>query len=204
MRLSAREWDIERFGPGARRWLVGLSAVLFLVVLMVVVPGLWRWLDSAPFLGAAATAVPLDDGPGWGRLYTAAYVSSLAPGLVAVGAHLSWAVRRRPGGRVPTPLLVAVGALAVCQCAFVAAGWGEPATGDALGESLERAGVGVWGRDVVERGWYVGFAALAAWLAAAVFASTRRTRSHTWFAVLLVPATVLPWLLLSGPHLFRP
>lgn len=192
---------MARFGPGARRWLAGLSVALFLVVLLVGVPGLWRWLDRAPLLGAVSTAVPSEGDTAWGRLYTAAYVSSLTPALAAVGAYLLWTVRCGPGKRMPTLLLVAIGVLVVVQCAFVTAGWGEPATGNALGESLDPAGISLWGHDVIERGWYVGYAALAAGLGSAVFASTRAARPHAWFAALLIPAAVLPWLLLSGQHL---
>ncbi|MDX3098309.1 hypothetical protein PV703_08565 [Streptomyces sp. ME01-24h] len=201
MRSSAQEWDLERFGPGARRWLTGLFVALFAATLWVVAPGLWHWLDNATLLGAASVAVPMEGDTRWGRLYTAAYVSSLAPALVGVGGYLSWATLRRPGNRMPTLLVVALGVLVVGQCAFVAAGWGEPASGYALGESLDRAGISLWGHDVIERGWYVGYAALAAGLAAAVFASTRTAHRRTWFAALLIPAGVLPWMLLSGPHL---
>ncbi|WP_431676614.1 hypothetical protein [Kitasatospora sp. KL5] len=181
-----------------------MSVALFVVVLLVVVPGLWRWLDSAPLLGAASAAVPLEGGTRWGRLYSAAYFLSLAPALAAVGGYVSWAAFRKSGNRMPTLLLVAVGALVVSQCGFVTAGWGEPATGNALAESLDRAGISLWGHDVIERGWYVGYAALAAGFGAAVFASTRAAHRRTWFAVLLIPAVVLPWLLLSGPHLSWP
>jgi hypothetical protein len=97
--------------------------------------------------------------------------------------------------------VVALGVLVVGQCAFVVAGWGEPASGYALGESLDRSGISLWGHHVIERGWYVGYAALAAGLAAAVFASTRTAHRRTWFAALLILAGVLPWMLLSGPHL---
>nr|AHE38936.1 hypothetical protein pFRL3_159c [Streptomyces sp. FR1]AHE39420.1 hypothetical protein pFRL4_187c [Streptomyces sp. F2] len=192
---------MARFSPGARRWLAGLSVALFLVVLLVAVPELWRWLDRAPLLGAVSTAVPAEGDTSFGRLYTAAYVSSLAPALAAVGAYLLWTVRCGPATRIPTLLLVSIGVLGVVQLAFVTAGWGEPTTGNALGESLDRAGISLWGHDVIERGWYIGYAALAAGFGSAVVASTRAARPHAWFAVLLIPATVLPWLLLSGGHL---
>jgi hypothetical protein len=178
-----------------------LFVARFVVVVLVVVPALWRWLDSAPLLGAASAAVPMEGGTRWGRPYTAAYFVSLAPALAAVGGYLSWAAFRRPSIRMPTLLLVAVGALVVGQCGFVTAGWGEPTTEDALDESLDRAGISLWGHDVIERGWYVGYAALGAGFGAAVFASTRAAHQHAWFAVLLIPAALLPWLLLSGPHL---
>lgn len=181
-----------------------MSVVLFFVVLLVGVPVLWRWLDRAPLLGAVSTAVPAEGHTAWGRLYTVTYVSSLAPALAAVGAYLLWTVRCGPGKRMPTLLLVSIGVLAVVQCAFVTAGWGEPTTGKALGERLDRAGISLWAHDVIERGWYVGYAALAAGFGSAVFASTRAARPHAWFAVLLIPATVLPWLLLSGGHLSLP
>ncbi|MFF0203829.1 hypothetical protein [Streptomyces sp. NPDC005017] len=201
MRSTALDWDPERFGPRARRWLVCSGVALFVLVLVVVAPALWRWMDGAPLLGATSSARPSEGDTAFGRLYTAAYLLSLAPALAAVGGYLAWTALRGHGDRVPTPLLVAVGALAVAQCGFVTAGWGEPASGDALGESLDRAGISLWGRDVIERGWYAGYAALAAGLAAAVFASTRSAHRDAWFAALLIPAAVLPWLLLSGPHL---
>ncbi|MGX1882202.1 hypothetical protein [Streptomyces sp. NPDC055287] len=58
------------------------------------------------------------------------------------------------------------------------------------------------GRDAMERGWYVGFAALVVGAAVLSFSISRQPRHQMWWVLGLMPFAVgVPWLLLAGPYL---
>ncbi|MFC4555020.1 hypothetical protein [Georgenia faecalis] len=201
-RLLDRAVAFDRFSPAGRRSLLAGGVALFAVAFLGLAPALWHLLDTTVLLGAPAVHPPRagEEAGAFPGVYTAAYLVSVAPavGLVAlVFGRLS----RRPGARLPTPVLLAALALAVVQLAFVAAAWGDQFTGRALAESLVSSEVSLWGREPIERGWYVGYAGLCAIAAATAFAAGRTPRWRRLALLGALPAAVvLPWFLLSGAY----
>ncbi|AWB91794.1 hypothetical protein [Aeromicrobium chenweiae] len=200
-----RAIDLERFDPRARRTLAGTMAVGFLAMAFVGWPVVWHVLDTAAVLGDAAGSgalVTQDADRAYTRLYTAAYVVSILPLLVAVSAYLLWRRRHAASDRLPTRLLVVLGSLAVLQLASVAVAWGDQFTGRAIQERLTDVGVSIWGRDVIERGWYAGCATLVATAAlgsAVIGLGPRRG----WWVFAAAFAAVVPavWFVLGRPYL---
>ncbi|MFC9850242.1 hypothetical protein [Streptomyces prasinus] len=204
MTVPDRVLDVGRFRTGAKWLTVGALVLLWVGARYVAVPEVWSLLDRAELLGAAASsgAPPAAEGDGaYTKLYTAAYGVSVAPAAAGVLLYLLWRVRHTVEERFPTPLLLVLGALATCQVASVAAGWGDPYTGSALEEQLEGAGVGLWVRGAVERGWYAGYVALVLGAAALAFAFTRPPRHQPrWIPALVPVAVAAPWAVLAGPY----
>ncbi|NBM17842.1 hypothetical protein [Streptomyces sp. GC420] len=205
MDTSGQVLDLDRFSVKGRRWLLGAAAVAWVLLAFVVIPEFWKVLDRAEVLGSAATGptppASLGDAA-YTKLYTAAYLASVSPAIAAVVLHLLWRTRHAVEERLPTPLLLSLAALAICQAASVTAAWGDQYTGRAIHEELEDAGISLWGREAIERGWYVGYAALVAGATALSFSFTRRPRHQPLWVLGLTPlAAGLPWLLLAGPYL---
>ncbi|MFG1672324.1 hypothetical protein [Streptomyces sp. Y7] len=205
MDRSAQALDLDRFTVTAKRWVVGAAIGIWLLLLFVVIPEIWQLLDRAEVLGAAATSGTPSEAAGdavYTKLYTAAYLGSIAPAGIGVLLYLLWRTRHGVEERLPTALLVSLVILATCQAASVTAAWGDQYTGAAIGEELESAGISLWGRAAIERGWYVGYAALVAGAAALGFAFTRPSRQQMWWVAGLTPPAVgVPWALLGGSYL---
>ncbi|MET8216527.1 hypothetical protein [Streptomyces hirsutus] len=205
MTVPDRVLDAGRFPTRAKWLVVGALVVLWVPARYVAIPEIWSLLDRAEVLGAAATSGTPSAAAGDGaytKVYTAAYAVSLAPAVTGVLLYLLWRVRHTAEERFPTPVLLALAALVTCQVASVAAGWGDPYTGSALEEELEGAGISLWARGAVERGWYVGYAGLALGAAALAFAFTRPPRHQPRWTLALVPVAVaVPWAALAGPYL---
>lgn len=197
--------DLHRFTVKWKRWLVGGAIGIWLLLLFVVIPETWKLLDRAEMLGAAATSGTPSASAGdtaYTKLYTAAYLGSISPAIVSVGMYLLWRTRHAMEERLPTLLLLSLVGLAICQAASVTAAWGDQYTGAAIGEELESAGISLWGRDAMERGWYVGYAALVAGAAVLSFSFSRQPRLQMWWVLGLMPFAVgVPWMLLAGPYL---
>ncbi|MFB6642346.1 hypothetical protein ACWHLZ_20230 [Streptomyces chartreusis] len=205
MNRPAQVLDLDRFTVTAKRWVVGAAIGVWLLLLLVVIPEIWTLLDRAEVLGAAATSGTPSAAAGdsvYTKLYTAAYLASIAPAVLGVATYLLWRTRRGVEERLPTALVVSLLILVACQAASVTAAWGDQYTGAAIGEELDSAGISLWGRDAIERGWYVGYAALVAGAAALAFSFSRRPRQQVWWALGLTPLAVgVPWVLLAGPYL---
>ncbi|MGV9453748.1 hypothetical protein [Streptomyces sp. NPDC003635] len=205
MDMPAQVLDLGRFTVRVKGWLVGAAVGVFLLLLLVVIPEVWLLLDRAEVLGAAADSGTPSESAGdsvYTKLYTVAYLGSVSPAITGVLMYLLWRVRHEVEERLPTVLLVSLLLLVVCQAASVTAAWGDQYTGAAIGEELQSAGVSLWGRDAIERGWYVGYAALAAGAAALSFAFSRPPRRQTRWVWGLMPVAVgVPWVLLAGPYL---
>lgn len=197
--------DLRRFTAPAQRWLVAAAVGVWLLLLFAVIPETWRLLDRAEALGAAATSGAPSAEAGdaaYSKLYTAACLVSVAPAVVAVVIYLVWRTRHAMEERFPTPLLLSLAGLAICQVASVTAAWGDQFTGAAIDAELRSAGISLWGRDAMERGWYVGYAVLAAGAGALSFAFSRQPRHQPWWVLGLTPFAVgVPLTLLAGPYL---
>lgn len=197
--------DVGRF-TGRVRWLVGGALlVLWLVLLYPAIPATWSLLDRAEVLGAAATAgtPPATVGDAaYTRLYTAAYAVSICPALAGVALYLLWRTRHTVEERFPTPVLLALAVLVTAQTASVTAAWGDQHTGRAIQEELDDTGISLWAQGAIERGWYVGYAALALGAAALAFAFSREPRHQPrWILALTPVAVAAPWAVLAGPYL---
>ncbi|NUK09562.1 hypothetical protein HRW23_23525 [Streptomyces lunaelactis] len=197
--------DPDRFTVKAKRWLVGAAIGIWLLLLFVVIPETWKLLDRAEMLGAPAISGTPSASAGdaaYTKLYTAAYLGSISPAVVSVVIYLLWRTRHALEERFPTLLLLSLVGLATCQAASVTAAWGDQYTGAAIYEELESAGISLWGRDAIERGWYVGYAALVAGAAVLSFSFSRQPRHQMSWVLGLMPFAVgVPWMLLAGPYL---
>jgi hypothetical protein len=98
--------------------------------------------------------------------------------------------------------VIGLGVLFVLQLTSIASAWGGQLTGDAIGEALQRRGISVWGRDVIERAWYAGYAAQ---VATGLLALAVTPLSHVWrwraFVVAWPVVIVAVWFLLGNPFL---
>ncbi|WP_159793624.1 hypothetical protein [Puerhibacterium puerhi] len=201
----------DRWGDRSRRaiaWGAGLAVAIGVAVLWGVVPALWRTLDRAPWLGAAAErGAPLDTvgDTAFVALYAAAHLAFVAPALVLAATMLVHRRRRGPRARVSTPVFVAVHALAMVQLMFLVATASDPATSHGMDDRVLDAGVSIWGADAIVRGWYVGIASLVLMIAAAgVAARVRRDRQVAVFLGLLVLALAVPWVAFGVDYLVPP
>lgn len=204
MTVPEQVLDAGRFGTRAKWLVVGALVVLWVLARFVAIPEIWRLLDRAEVLGAAATSgtPSAEDGDGaYTKVYTAAYAVSLAPAVTGVLLYLLWGVRHAAEERFPTPVLLVLAALVTCQTASVAAAWGDPYTGSAIEEELTNTGISLWARGAIERGWYVGYAALVLGAAALAFAFTRPPRHQPrWILALTPVAAAAPWAAIAGPY----
>ncbi|MRJ78020.1 hypothetical protein GEV29_15895 [Aeromicrobium sp. SMF47] len=200
-----RAVDLGRFDPRARRTLVAAAATGVVGMIFAGWPVVWHLLDTAAVLGdAAGSGAPsaLDGDRAYLRLYTAAYVVSILPFVIAVVAYLLWRRGHAAADRLPTRLLVALAALFALQLTSVAVAWGDQYTGRAIQESLEDVGVSWWGRDMIERAWYAGYATQAATAALCSAVLGLDPRRGWWvFAIGFVAVVPAGWLVLGGPYL---
>jgi hypothetical protein len=199
-----RAVDLDRFDPRTRWTLFGAAAIGLVAMIVVGWPVVWHLLDTAAVLGdAAGSGAPSaqDGDRAYTRLYTAAYVVSILPLLAGVVTYLLWRRHHAAAERLPTRLLLALGVCVALQLTSIAVGWGDQYTGRAIHDSLEDVGVSLWGRDVIERGWYAGYAAqvAAAALCSAVLGLDAR-RGWWVFAIGLAAVVPAAWLVLAGPH----
>lgn len=183
--------DLDRFSGASKRWLVGGLVLGFVLAATLGWPAVWQLLDTSELFRDAAYA----------RLYTGAYVFSILPFIVMGVIYLAWLRRHTVSDRLPTPVVIGLGVLFVLQVASIASAWGDQYTGDAIYESLQRRGISIGGRDVIERGWYAGYAAQIA-TGVLALAVTPLSGARRWWAFAggWPVVIVVVWFLLGNPY----
>lgn len=185
---AAEALDLDRFSATSKRWLTGGLSVAMIVAFVVGWPLVWRLLDTSELT---------DTG-----LYTGAYLSSILPFLMMGVLYLGWIRRHAVTDRLPTPAVIGLGVLFALQLASIASAWGDQYTGDAIDEALQRTGISFWGRGVIERAWYAGYAAQVATglLALAVTPLSAVARWRTFAAAWPVVIAAV-WFVLANPYI---
>lgn len=197
--------DLNRFSEASRRLLVAGLAVLLVLGFIAGWPLVWHLLDTSELFGdvAGSGAPPAGvDDLAHTRLYTGAYIVSILAFLMMGALYLVWLRRHAVADRLPTPVVIGLGVLLTLQTSSIAAAWGDQYTGDAIHEALHREGISIWGRDVIERAWYAGYAAqVTTGLLALAVTPLSHTRRWRTFVVAWPVVVVVVWFVLGNPYL---